>query len=335
MTEIGCYITGQGEAWGYGELRDAFVEAERLGFDAGWTMDNCVGSSESTRERPVPDTWTVLPAIAEATKRIRLGPLVTPVGRRPFALFAKTTSVFDQISGGRLDLGLGAGDHADYFVPWGQEYPEGKVRVAQLREQIEVLKLMWSEPHADYDGEFVTLRGAINEPKPVQKPHPPIWIGLTRSRTRMPRLAARYADGINIYLPEPKDREMLEIFERCCEEIGRDPGEVRRSRNLIVAVTDREIDLPEVIRREADEGVGKFEYLLPNITEYENPIIGPAEHCIEEIRRRGQGFDQVIVNSPGLDAEDRLYTTTPAGTRHAMHRFAEEVMPELRAAADG
>ena len=326
--EVGVYIPGH--SWSYPEFRHAFVEAERLGFDAGWTMDNNVGAAETLRDLPVFDTWTVLPAIAEATSKIRLGPLVTPVGRRPFALFAKTTSIFDRISDGRLDLGIGAGDHADYFEPWGQPYPEGKVRVEQLREQIEVLKLMWSEDRADYEGKYVTLRGAINEPKPVQKPHPPIWIGLTRSRTRMPRLAARYADGINIYLPEPKDREMLEIFERCCEEIGRDPGEVRRSRNLIVAVTDRQIDLVEVIRSEANEGVGDFESMLPNITDYENPIIGPAEHCIEQIRLRGEGFDQVIVNSPGLDYEDRLYTTTPEGTRHAMRRFAEEVMPAFR-----
>ncbi len=325
--EVGVYIPGH--SWPYPAFRDAFVEAERLGFDAGWTMDNSVGAMETIRELPVPDTWTVLPAIAEATKRIRLGPLVTPVGRRPFALFAKTTSVFDQISGGRLDLGLGAGDHADYFVPWGQEYPEGKVRVAQLREQIEVLKLMWSEPHADYDGEFVTLRGAINEPKPVQKPHPPIWIGLTRSRTRMPRLAARYADGINIYLPEPKDREMLEIFERCCEEIGRDPGEVRRSRNVLAAVTDRILSVEELAGAEAAKGIGTYEDILYNITEYENPIIGPAEHCIEEIRRRGQGFDQVIVNFAGTDSAEGLWLTSEQAFTAAMQRFADEVMPHL------
>jgi len=326
--EVGVYIPGH--SWSYPEFRHAFVEAERLGFDAGWTMDNNVGAAETLRDLPVFDTWTVLPAIAEATSKIRLGPLVTPVGRRPFALFAKTTSIFDRISDGRLDLGIGAGDHADYFEPWGQPYPEGKVRVEQLREQIEVLKLMWSEDRADYEGKYVTLRGAINEPKPLQKPHPPIWIGLTRSRTRMPRLAARYADGINIYLPEPKDREMLEIFERSCEEIGRDPGEAKRSRNVLAAVTDRTMSAEELARSEAEKGFGTYEDMLANITDYENPIIGPADYCIEQIRRRGEGFDQVIVNFAGTASEEGLWLTTSAGFVEAMRRFAEEVMPAVR-----
>lgn len=90
--QLGAYITGQGKEWTYDRLRSAFVEAEALGFDTAWTMDNNVGAMETAREQPVPDAWTVLPALAEATNTIRLGTLVTPVGRRPFAVLAKTTS---------------------------------------------------------------------------------------------------------------------------------------------------------------------------------------------------------------------------------------------------
>lgn len=328
--EVGVYITGQGKAWTYQNLRRAFCEAEDLGFDAGWTMDNSVGAMETARDQPVPDAWTVLPALAEATSRIRLGPLVTPVGRRHPAVLAKSTSVFDQISEGRLDLGLGAGDHAEYWEPWGMAYPPARERVARLREQIEVLRRMWTEARANFEGEYVTLTEAINYPKPVQPGGPPIWIGLTRSKRLMPMLAAEHADGINVYLPEAELREMLEIFKRCCGEIGRDPDTVRKSRNAVVAVTDRQIDLAEVIRAEADQGIGEFGAMLHNVTDYENPVIGPAEYCVERLTELGRGLDQIIIKFTGLDAENRLYTTTVEGESSAMHRFGDEVLPHLR-----
>ena len=328
--EFAAFITGQGESWTYQGLRDAFVAAEEAGFEVAWTMDNSVGSMKTGRDQPVPEAWTVLPGIAEATSRIRLGPLVTPAGRRPLALLAKMTSVFDQMSGGRLELGLGAGDDADYFEPFGIRYPPAKVRVARLAEQIEVLKLMWTEDRVNYRGEHVILTDAVNRPKPLQEPHPPIWIGLTRSKRLMPQLAARHADAINIHIPEAQAREMLEIFKRYCGEIGRDPDPVRKSRNALVAVTDSEPDLRPVIRREADEGIGEFNALVANITDYENLVVGPAQQCVEKLRELARGFDQLIIKFPGIDAENRLYTTTPEGSIQGIRRFAAEVMPHLR-----
>ena len=131
------------------------VAAEETGFDSYWTMDNVVLIHPDTEEQlPVFETWTLLPALAAVTKKIRMGPLVTPCNRRHPALFAKMTTTFDRISNGRLDLGLGPGDDPIYFVPWGMSYPKTSVRIKILREEIEVLKRMWTEERASFEGEF-------------------------------------------------------------------------------------------------------------------------------------------------------------------------------------
>ncbi len=123
MPEIGFYQPGMG--WSYEQLRDFWVEAENLGFDYGWMMDNVTYRNlyKLGEKVPVFETWTVLPALAEATSKIKMGPMVTPVNRRHPALFAKITSCFDQISNGRLELGMGAGDTAEYHLPWGMTLP--------------------------------------------------------------------------------------------------------------------------------------------------------------------------------------------------------------------
>jgi hypothetical protein len=198
MPEIGFYQPGMG--WSYEQLRDFWVEGENLGFDYGWMMDNVTYRHlyKLGQKVPVFETWTVLPALAEATSKIRMGPMVSPVNRRHPALFAKITSCFDQISNGRLELGMGAGDTAEYHLPWGMPFPKASVRVETLREEIQVLKLMWAEKNANFNGKYYTLIDATMDPKPIQKPHPPIWMGILRGKM-MTKLAAEEADGVNVY----------------------------------------------------------------------------------------------------------------------------------------
>ena len=138
MTEVG--FTQNGIGWDYQRMRDFWVEADRLGFDSGSLMDNSVFPWFEGEMLDTFEAWTILPALAEVTERIRIGPLVTPCSRRHPALLAKITTTFDRISNGRLNLALGTSDKSVFFQPWGMSYPKFSERVKILREEIEILK---------------------------------------------------------------------------------------------------------------------------------------------------------------------------------------------------
>src|SRR5215207_2351222 len=153
--------------------------AEQLGYDWASVGDhfltNPVFGAQDTD--PWNEAWVTLAALAEATVRIRIGVLVTSVGYRHPALLAKMAATLDVISGGRLEFGIGAGYLEAEYRMYGLSFPAASVRLAQLEEAIRVCKLLWTEERADFAGEHVTLTNAVCAPKPVQRLHPPIWIG--------------------------------------------------------------------------------------------------------------------------------------------------------------
>ena len=328
MSEFGVYQTAVG--WQFDQIRDYIVLAEQLGFDAFWTMDNVVLIDPETEEQvPVFETWTLLPALAAVTIKIRLGPLVTPCNRRHPALFAKMTTTFDRISNGRLDLGLGPGDDPMYFVPWGMRFPKASVRIAILREEIEVLKRMWTEARASYEGVYYQLDQAVNHPKPIQKPHPPIWIGLVLGRKLMPRLAVDVADGINVYNgSDVATGELLDAVRMNCEASSREYESIRKSRNVNVVFTD-DGELPEAVRALTDLDdlkVVRAMSLDDQLAEIKNKkyanyvriterfVVGSSDEIVEQLNAiRAMGFDQIIAGGLGR-SEDLI-------------RFAEEVIP--------
>jgi len=328
MTKFGVYQAGIG--WDFEQIQEYVIGAEELGFDSYWTMDNVVLIHPETEEQvPVFETWTLLPALAAVTKKIRMGPLVTPCNRRHPALFAKMTTTFDRISNGRLDLGLGPGDDPIYFVPWGMSYPKTSVRIKILREEIEVLKRMWTEERVSFEGEFYRLEEAVNHPKPIQTPHPPIWIGLVLGRKVMPRLAADVADGINVYNgSDVAARELLDAVKRNCDEAGRDFDSIPKSRNVNIAFSDKvasltgssyfgspkEVELVRAMTLDEQVSYMKVKKYGNYVKITERFVIGSPAEIIEDLKRiTAMGFDQIIAG--GLEnVED-------------MSRFAEEVIP--------
>jgi alkanesulfonate monooxygenase SsuD/methylene tetrahydromethanopterin reductase-like flavin-dependent oxidoreductase (luciferase family) len=139
------------------------------------------------------DAWTALAALAVETERIRLGTCVTPIPFRPPQLLAKVVATVDQLSNGRAILGVGAGWHRQEFEAYSS-WDDGKVRVGKTREGIELMRKLWmSDKPVDFDGEYYKVIDSVLEPKPVQKPHPPLWFGTTGAY--MLKLAGRYADG--------------------------------------------------------------------------------------------------------------------------------------------
>ena len=166
--------------------------AEELGFDPVWVYDH-VHNVPAPSNETVFECWAVVAALSQVTSRVRLGQMVGCTSYRSPALLAKITSTVDVISGGRLDWGIGAGWYEGEYRAYGYEFPEAKVRIGQLREAVENVKAMWTEPEATSEGRLFRVERAQCDPKPVQRPHPPVWIGGGGERLTL-RVVARHAD---------------------------------------------------------------------------------------------------------------------------------------------
>lgn len=205
---------------------------------------------------PAYEGWTLLSALAAHTRRLRLGLLVTSNRFRPPAMLAKIATTVDIVSGGRLDFGIGAGSRPSHplarreYDAHGLPYHDFSHSVGNLAEACAVIRRLWTETEPfDVDGRFVRLTGAFGNPKPVQRPHPPIVIGGRSAATL--RVVAEHADIWNI--PGGDIDDVIQrgaLLDRYCAEIGRDPAEITRSIHLPVSY-----DRPENTRKDIAEAV--------------------------------------------------------------------------------
>jgi len=218
-------------------LRAAWRLADQAGFDHLWGYDHFMALGPDP-EAEVFEAWTLLAAMAEITDRIRLGILVTGNLFRHPQVLAKTAVTVDHLSGGRLEMGLGAGAGDPEFDALGLRYPPRAELMDRFEESCVILKLLWQQPRSTFDGTYYSLRAAIAEPKPVQKPHPPLWLGGTGPKRTL-AIVARHADVWNTSVSDlARDVESAAVLDRHCEAIGRDPATIRRSLQLFW--TDRE-----------------------------------------------------------------------------------------------
>jgi F420-dependent oxidoreductase-like protein len=217
-------------------LREVWEVADQSGFDHLWAFDHLLplttsatGWYSAETGDPIFEGWTTLACMAALTCRVRIGVNVTGNLYRHPGLLAKMAATVDHFSDGRLEMGIGAAHAEREFVTLGMPFPPVAERLARLAEAIEVMKLLWTEEIADYPGAYYQLTGAVSAPKPVQKPHPPIWIG-GRGERKTLRIVARHADVWNIPGGAPEEAERLSrVLDGHCEAIGRDPASVRRS----------------------------------------------------------------------------------------------------------
>jgi F420-dependent oxidoreductase-like protein len=200
--------------------------ADALGFDAIWLFDHFHTVPRPTDEITF-ESFTSLSALAALTTRVRLGHIVICTAFRNPALTAKMISTMDSISGGRMELGIGAGWKRDEWLAYGYGFPETKERLARLRDDLEVIAAMLAgdkHQHATFDGQYSSVRDARNVPKPVQQPRVPIMVGGNGPNVTW-RLAARLADELNLDGMTPAEvDEALPVIRSRCEEIGRDPA---------------------------------------------------------------------------------------------------------------
>jgi F420-dependent oxidoreductase-like protein len=201
-------------------------QAERLGAESLWLYDHFTTVPRPTDEITF-ESFTTLSALAALTERVRLGHVVICTAFRNPALTAKMIATMDTLSGGRMDLGIGAGWKRDEWLSYGYGFPETKERLARLGDDLEVITRMLAgdkHDHATYEGEHSSVREAINVPKPIQQPRVPIMVGGNGPNVTW-RLAARFADELNLDGMTPEGvAEALPVIRSRCEEIDRDPA---------------------------------------------------------------------------------------------------------------
>jgi len=175
------------------------------------------------------ESFSTLSALAMVTKRVRMGHMVICTGFRNPALTAKLASTIDVISGGRFELGIGGGWKEDEWIAYGYGFPPIAERLGALSDHLEIIRRMLEPGRATYEGQYASVRGAINEPKGIQKPRIPIIVGGNGKNVTM-RLAARHADELNfVFRPIEELGELMALARQRCEEIDRDPATLRIS----------------------------------------------------------------------------------------------------------
>ena len=188
-------IVSPAAGYSYEEILAAARATEAGGFDSFWISDHFFGG-EGFPDRDCLEAWTALAALARDTTSVRLGCLVTAAQYRNPALLAKIVASVDQLSGGRIEFGIGAGWKENEYVAYGYEFPDPGTRVTQMNETVEICRRLWTQERASFSGKHYRIAGAVCSPKPKQSPYPPLWIG--GSGPRVMRSAARYADGFDI-----------------------------------------------------------------------------------------------------------------------------------------
>ncbi len=242
----------------YDDLLAVARTAEELGFDAFFRSDHYLGMGTEGLPGPT-DAWVTLAGLARDTSTIRLGTMMTSATFRHPGPLAIAVAGVDQMSGGRVELGLGAGwferEHSAYGIP----FPGTGERFDRFEEQLAVITGLWATPPGEtfsFDGEHYPVHESPALPKPVQAPRPPVLVG-GLGKMRTPALAARYADEFNLpFVDEETTRAQFDRVRRACEQIGRDPGAMRWSNALVLCVGRDEAELErraKAIGREVDE----------------------------------------------------------------------------------
>ncbi|HXM71691.1 MAG TPA: TIGR03560 family F420-dependent LLM class oxidoreductase [Candidatus Dormibacteraeota bacterium] len=207
-------------------LRAVWRLADDSGFDHVWDFDHLASIGDGGPDRPIYEGWTLQAAMAEATRRVRIGCLVTGNTYRNPALLAKSAVTVDHLSGGRLEFGIGAAWAEIEHQMYGFEGLDH--RVGRLSESLRIIKSLFTEERTNFEGRYYHFKDAIANPKPIQKPHPPFWIGASGPSTL--RLVARHADVWNIAGGDPaRVKELTPMLDEACDAVGRNPSEIRRS----------------------------------------------------------------------------------------------------------
>jgi F420-dependent oxidoreductase-like protein len=212
----------------YEAMTSAAQEADRLGYDSIWLFDHFHTVPTPELETTF-ECFTSLAGLARDTKHVKLGQMCTCNGYRNPALMAKIGSTLDVMSHGRFILGFGAGWYEHEFRAYGYGYPDTKERMARFREATEIIHRMWTQDYPTFTGKYYSIDKPINEPKSVQKPHPPLWLAGSGEKVTL-KMVAQWGDGCNVGGRDLANvRHKMNVLREHCEQQGRDFNELSRS----------------------------------------------------------------------------------------------------------
>jgi probable F420-dependent oxidoreductase len=286
------------------KLRSFLVRAEELGFDSAWTQEQVLGTA--ARLSPL-ETMTFA---AACTERMRLGCSVFVTPLHSPAHLAKALTTLDHLSGGRVDVGVGTGGKGRPFGAFGID---GEGLVVRFLEQLAVMKALWTEPKVTIEGRFWQLRDVAMEPKPVQRPHPPIWFGANAPAAL--RRAARHGDAFFGAGSATTARfaEQVPVVREALAEAGRDPASFPIAKRVYIAVDDDAARAHDRIRSALSELYGNPAD-LSGVAVY-----GPPGDCVAGLREVAEAGAEMILFTPLFDDAEQL------------ERLAGEVVPAFRA----
>jgi len=259
----------------FSRVRDVVLECERLGYHSVWLDDHLM-----FRENPILECWTMLSALSSITTSIRLGTMTTSAAFRNPALLAKMAATVDVISNGRLEFGIGAGVQKEEHVAYGFPFPEASVRIERMKEAVEIIRKLWTGEKASYEGKHYRITEAVCEPKPLQKPHPPITIGGSGEKHTL-KVTAQLAGKCDFgYLPSTElYRHKLQVLENHCKAIGRDLREIEKScwpaGQILIAKDQKELE--EKIQRCNPKNVARADF-------EKYSLVGTPDECIEKMQ---------------------------------------------------
>jgi F420-dependent oxidoreductase-like protein len=294
------------------DLVRLWQRAEALGYDTAWTYDHFVAVMMDPYD-PTLEAWTCLAALAALTSRIRIGVLVTGNTYRHPAILAKMATTVDIVSNGRLEFGIGTGWYEPEHTMFGLRLGATPERCARLDEALQVIRSLWTERETTFSGAHYQLRGAVHEPKPMQRPHPPIVVAGAGERRLLP-IVARHANHWTSFGSPEVFRRKLAVLDDLCRAAGRDRREIEVSVLLPAAITEDLDGVAPMVQGYA---------LYQQISEDEARrwmLLGSAAAVREQVQAFiDAGVTHVII------------TLTP-WTLDVMERFAAEVLPHFRGA---
>lgn len=282
---------------------------ERLGYDSLWVYDHFHNVPRPAHEA-VFECWTTMAAISQRTSTVRLGQMVGCNSYRNPAVLAKITSNIDVISGGRLDWGIGAGWYENEYRGYGFEFAKPKDRIGMLEETVRIVRSMWTEPETTFSGTYYELKRANCDPKPLQQPMPPVWIGGGGEQLTL-RVVAKHADCSNFGGPPETWAHKRDVLRGHCAAIGRDPDEIRMTWSPEVFIRETEQEIAEA-GSQAVWGQPADEWRANN-------LVGTVEQVTEKIRA------YVELGCRGFIPWCSDYPET-----RSLELLAERVVPEFR-----
>ena len=280
-------------------ILDAANKIEALNYESIWVYDHFHTVPKPTQD-PTFECWTLMSALSQTTEKVRLGQMCTCNSYRNPSYLTKVASNIDVMSNGRLEYAIGAGWYDHEYKAYGYEYPSDGERLKMLEESLIIYKLMTTEEEPKFEGKYYSIDGAINQPKPIQKPYPPLWVCGGGEKVTL-KLLAKYGDYGNWDVDVEGFIHKTNVLKQHCENEGRDFSEIGRTLHTNVLIANSEDELKTKISKLST---------YTNIPEdyyFNRPLIGTKEKVFDTINQfKEAGCSYLIAYVPDVVWGDTL-----------------------------